>query len=140
MASQPQHLPVDHDVLGRIFDLSSSMDTIASLALTCKTAYEVFCQHPIAIKRATAYNIVGSALPQAIRLVRFKSKYLSDSNEECDGDHLCELEGSELPPENIDLEDLSISNADLRSLEEIEKVVQNIENLFSIRQVSSYLF
>lgn len=123
-------LPVDDDIVDRIFYFCASVDVLSSLALTCKAFHDVYSRHPNSITRATAYNITGPALPQAIRIIRFKSKYLD--SEDYDEDEPFEGDDDEIPPlESTDIP--TITSAELRTLERVAEVAGNLENLFSIR-------
>ncbi|KAK7013844.1 hypothetical protein R3P38DRAFT_2545889 [Favolaschia claudopus] len=66
-------LPIDDDVLDRIFTFCPTFSTLQSLMLTSKAFYN-------SITRAVAYNIVGPALPQALRVLRYP--YGDDSQED----------------------------------------------------------
>ena len=123
-------LPVDDDVLDRIFHFAPSVDALASLVLTSKAFHDVFSRHPTSINLATAYNIAGPALPQAIRIVRCP-EYVpiyerdDDVNEKtADVETTLAAETTEISP---------ITTAEMRSLEHIADVVVKLENLFSIR-------
>jgi hypothetical protein len=56
-----------------IYDTMTSLpdfQTLLSFMTTSKAFYTMFQYHPQSIIRAVAYNQVGDALPQALRLVR----------------------------------------------------------------------
>ncbi|KAL0571535.1 hypothetical protein V5O48_010426 [Marasmius crinis-equi] len=113
-------LPLDDDVVDRILMFSPDFVTLKSVILTSKAFHNVFQLYPNSIVRAVAYNIVGPALSQALRYVRY-----SDSGHETDtGDALdCEETGEYVPIKAHETVDL-IRNA---------KMVKEMEKLFSLR-------
>src|ERR1700691_1403842 len=58
------------DVNNQILTSVANFQTLLSLRLTSKRFNTVFKAHPNTIIRDVAYNEVGAALPQALRLVR----------------------------------------------------------------------
>ncbi|KAK7468956.1 hypothetical protein VKT23_003455 [Stygiomarasmius scandens] len=65
-------LPLDDDVIDRILQFLPSFSTLYSAILTSKSFYQVYKAHPRSIIRAVAYNVVGPALPQALRAIRYQ--------------------------------------------------------------------
>ncbi|KAJ7234352.1 hypothetical protein B0H12DRAFT_1327689 [Mycena haematopus] len=67
------HFALDYDIVDRIMTFCSTLDTLRSTVLVSKVFYRVLQTHPgpKSIMRAVAYNIVGPALPQALRVVRY---------------------------------------------------------------------
>ncbi|KAJ7938849.1 hypothetical protein B0H13DRAFT_2301499 [Mycena leptocephala] len=63
------------DIVGRIMTFCPTFDSLQSATLVSKAFYCVFQTYPKAggfsITRAVAYNIVGPALPQALRVLRY---------------------------------------------------------------------
>ncbi|KAJ7234361.1 hypothetical protein B0H12DRAFT_1327696 [Mycena haematopus] len=59
------------DVVDRIMTFCSTFDTLRSTVLVSKAFYRVFQSHPKSITMDVAYNLVGPALPQALRVVRY---------------------------------------------------------------------
>ncbi|KAJ7501084.1 hypothetical protein B0H11DRAFT_2275414 [Mycena galericulata] len=64
-------LPLNDDVLDRILKFCPTFGTLEATVLVSKAFYRVFQTHPKSITRAVAYNVVGQALPQALRVVRY---------------------------------------------------------------------
>ncbi|KAG0703764.1 hypothetical protein DFH29DRAFT_416855 [Suillus ampliporus] len=60
----------DTDLVACVLTSLPDFDCLVSAILTSKSIYNVFEQHPHSIVRSVAYNLVGPALPQALRLVR----------------------------------------------------------------------
>ncbi|KAF8644677.1 hypothetical protein AX16_008337 [Volvariella volvacea WC 439] len=73
-------LPLDDDVLDRVFFFLPDFATLQSLILTAKPLFAVFQAHPNSITRAICYNVVGPSLPQAIRLIRYKKPAAAESD------------------------------------------------------------
>jgi len=71
LTSHMQRLP--SDILDRILILLPDFETLQVALLTSRAFYEVFQAHPQSIVRAVAYDQVGPALPQALRVVRCQS-------------------------------------------------------------------
>ncbi|KAJ6603572.1 hypothetical protein DFH09DRAFT_1301359 [Mycena vulgaris] len=64
-------MPLDVDIADRIMTFSPSFSTLQSTILVSKAFYSDFQSHPMSIIRAVTYNIVGPALPEALRVVRY---------------------------------------------------------------------
>lgn len=96
---------------------------LASTILTSKTIYNVFQQHPRSVVRSVAYNLVGPALPQALRLVR------------CQNAQLYSKPIDELLGEDDIQKNPALSSEDIISLVAISACVQiqELESLFSWR-------
>ncbi|KAJ7791634.1 hypothetical protein B0H14DRAFT_2934859 [Mycena olivaceomarginata] len=62
--------PLDDDIVAHIMTFCSTFGSLHSATLVCHTFHRVFSAHPKSITYAVAYNIVGPALPQALRLLR----------------------------------------------------------------------
>ncbi|KAJ7857831.1 hypothetical protein B0H14DRAFT_2750474 [Mycena olivaceomarginata] len=63
--------PLDDDIVAHIMTFCSTFGSLHSATLVCHTFHRVFSAHPKSITYAVAYNIVGPALPQALRLLRY---------------------------------------------------------------------
>ncbi|KAJ7893654.1 hypothetical protein B0H14DRAFT_2684428 [Mycena olivaceomarginata] len=63
--------PLDDDIVAHIMTFCSTFGSLHSATLVCYTFHRVFSAHPKSITYAVAYNIVGPALPQALRLLRY---------------------------------------------------------------------
>ncbi|KAJ7914354.1 hypothetical protein B0H13DRAFT_2002868 [Mycena leptocephala] len=86
-------LPLDDDIVDRIMTFCPTSGTLQSTILVCKAFHRVFQAHPKSITRGVAYNVVGPALLQALRVVRYPCDgYTSDGDpstmaEACPEDH-----------------------------------------------------
>ncbi|KAG1779110.1 hypothetical protein EV702DRAFT_1090203 [Suillus placidus] len=94
---------------------------LASTILTSKTIYNIFQQHPRSVVRSVAYNLVGPALPQALRFVR------------CQNAQLYSKPVGELFGEDDIQKNPVLSSEDITSLVAISTSVQELESLFSWR-------
>lgn len=109
---------VTTDVNYHILTSVADFPTLLSIILTSKAFHSVFETHPNSIIRDVAYNEVGSALPQALRLVRCKAA-------------LCRHAAIEDLPEESDV--IPIGRAEARMLAENAKIARRFEALFSWR-------
>ncbi|KAF7326983.1 hypothetical protein MSAN_02492100 [Mycena sanguinolenta] len=72
-------LGLNDDIVGEILAFSPTFKTLHATVLVSKAFYRVFRAHPKSITRAVAYNLVGPALPQALRVIRHPYRdYLMD--------------------------------------------------------------
>ncbi|KAF5343213.1 hypothetical protein D9758_013421 [Tetrapyrgos nigripes] len=145
-------LPLDDDIIDRILQFSPSFPTLQSAILTSKAFYNVFKAHPRSLIRAVAYNIVGPALPQALRAVRYRvpegndKKDDSGSETESDSDDEHRDKAPPRSPKNAspsveddDEEDeetdekILITPEEIRQLTENAKVVAELQDLLSLR-------
>ncbi|KAG1821092.1 uncharacterized protein BJ212DRAFT_1337358 [Suillus subaureus] len=94
---------------------------LASTILTSKTIYSVFQQHSRSVVHSVAYNLIGPALPQALRFVR------------CQNMQLYSKPVGELFGEDDIQKNPVLSNQDITSLMVIPMSVQGLESLFSWR-------
>ncbi|KAJ7721890.1 hypothetical protein B0H16DRAFT_1473640 [Mycena metata] len=62
---------VPADVLGHILSSCPDFTTLVAAVGVCSTWQRVFETHPTSTVLAVAYNVVGPALPQAVRFVRY---------------------------------------------------------------------
>lgn len=76
-------IPLNDDILDRIFTYCPDFETLHSLTLGCKALHAVFSGHPNSINTAVAHNLIGPAFPEALKHLRY---VLSDheSDEEPD--------------------------------------------------------
>ncbi|KAF8898837.1 hypothetical protein BD779DRAFT_1485777 [Infundibulicybe gibba] len=65
-------LPLDDDIIDRIFTFLPDFATLQAAVLASKSCYGIYKSHPNSITRAVLYNQLGPALPQAIRVLRFQ--------------------------------------------------------------------
>lgn len=107
---------VNYHILTSVTDFS----TLLSIILTSKALNSVFEAHPHSIIREVAYNEVGSALPQALRLVR------------CEPAHCRHAAVEDLPAES-DVMTRPIDRAEARMLAKKAKIARRFEALFSWR-------
>ena len=116
-------LPLDDDLVDRILMFSPDFATLKSIILTAKAFHNVFQFHPKSILRAVAYNVVGPALPQALRLVRYQHQDPDASGTDDPTD-----------PEGAENGDYApIKPEETPQLIEKAKVVKGLEKLFSLR-------
>jgi len=94
---------------------------LLSTILTSKTIYNVFQHHPRSVVRSVAYNLVGPALPQALRFVR------------CQNAQLYSKPVGELLGEDDIQKNPVLSNQDITSLVAISTSSRELESLFSWR-------
>ncbi|KAF9257939.1 hypothetical protein L218DRAFT_1080639 [Marasmius fiardii PR-910] len=66
-------LPLDDDIIDRILMFSPNFVALKNIILTAKAFHNVYKLHPKSIIRAVAYNVVGPALPQALRAIRYSA-------------------------------------------------------------------
>ncbi|KAJ6600882.1 hypothetical protein B0H10DRAFT_2082561 [Mycena sp. CBHHK59/15] len=118
-------LPVDEDVVDRILTFCPTFGTLQSAMLTSKSFYNVFATRPKSITRSVAYNIVGPALPQAIRVLRFV-KPDEPVNEYSDL-----LQSSW--PETTDISASPITANEKILLAKNAELVRRLEDIFSVR-------
>ncbi|KAK7055609.1 hypothetical protein R3P38DRAFT_3304799 [Favolaschia claudopus] len=117
-------LPVDDDILDRILTFCPTFQTLQSTMITSKTFYRVFQTHPKSITRAVAYNAVGPALPQALRVLRYPYDEYNTPDadpaamaEACEEDHLISV----------------ITAEEKQKLQENSRIVVKLENIYSLR-------
>lgn len=110
----PKALPLDDDLIDKILTFLPSFTDLRSAVLSSNTFYGVFSARPSSIVEAIAYNEVGPALPEALRVFRYK---VTDP----------------LPGDAGGLS--SITCAEARSLTRNAAVVKGLEGLYSSRHV-----
>ncbi|KAF8171229.1 hypothetical protein K438DRAFT_2024113 [Mycena galopus ATCC 62051] len=59
------------DIVDRILTFCPTFSTLQATVLTCKTFYRVFQTHPKSITHAVTCHVVGPAVSQALRVVRY---------------------------------------------------------------------
>ena len=109
---------LNHQILSSV----ANFETLGSLILTSKTFNTVFEAHPNSIIRDVAYNEVGSALPQALRLVR------------CETANFRYADVATLPEES-DVMTRPIEREEARRLAKNAKIAHSFETLFSRRYI-----
>ncbi|KAJ7673974.1 hypothetical protein DFH06DRAFT_978729, partial [Mycena polygramma] len=111
-------LPLDDDIVDRIFTFCSDFETLHALTLVCKALHSVFSRHPNSITTAVARNLIGPAFPEALQLARRTEE--DDENDNAS------------PAPKIGLDELPVlSTADKISLRKNAIVVSKLERLFS---------
>ncbi|KAJ7501048.1 hypothetical protein B0H11DRAFT_1993456 [Mycena galericulata] len=118
-------LPLDDDILDRILTFCATFGTLKASILVSKAFYRVFRSHPKSITRAVAYNVVGPALPQALRVVRYPY------NVSYDGPFLDAASMATACPENQDIG--VITAAEGKNLEKNSRVVEELEDIYSLK-------
>ncbi|TFK73658.1 hypothetical protein BDN72DRAFT_834535, partial [Pluteus cervinus] len=135
-------LPLDDDILDRIFAFLSDFDTLRALILTSKAFHSIFQAHPNSIIRAISYNLVGPALPQAVRYMRHQAKKSSeddsdgsateDSDEEDEeGTGTSKKQPPRPAPEPESSAIAPIKRSETSSLANNHTVVKKLEDIFS---------
>ncbi|KAK1229845.1 hypothetical protein PQX77_007084 [Marasmius sp. AFHP31] len=117
-------LPLDDDIVDRILMFSPDFATLKNMILTAKAFHAIFQIHPKSVLRAVAYNVVGPALPQALRLVR----YQIDEPDAPATEDPTDPEGAETG------EYAPIKPEETRHLLAKLKVVKGLEKLYSLRR------
>lgn len=112
---------VNADLVECFLRFLPDFQSLASTILTSKAIYNVFQQHPRSVVRSVAYNLIGPALPQALRFVRCKNAQLYYKP-------VGELLGEDDIQKNPVL-----SSEDITSLVGISTSIQELESLFSWR-------
>ncbi|KAJ6541070.1 hypothetical protein DFH09DRAFT_1041602 [Mycena vulgaris] len=120
-------LPLDDDIVDRIMTFCPTFGSLQATILVSKAFHRVFQTHPKSITRAVAYNIVGPALPQAIRVLRYPYNGQYDGNPGPPDDP---VEMATACPEE---HEPSVITADEKwRLQENSKVVEKLENIYSL--------
>ncbi|KAJ6472064.1 hypothetical protein C8R45DRAFT_1164896 [Mycena sanguinolenta] len=127
---------LEDDIVDRIMTFCPTLSTLGSAILVSKTWYNVFQSHPNSITQAVVCNIVGPALPQALRVVRYPYRWFYpkewEQPEEGDPDRseLTPDDMAEACPEDYSLPDIM----EQRELLENAKVMNAFENIYSLTQ------
>lgn len=117
----PTLADVSSDVIHQILASVSDFKSLRSLLLTSKPFHDTFEAHPQGILRDIAFNKVGAALPQALRLVR------------CEAAGYRNKDVAELPSEQDVMVQPIITRREARALAENAQVAYDLEDLFSQR-------
>ncbi|KAJ7885355.1 hypothetical protein B0H14DRAFT_2699498 [Mycena olivaceomarginata] len=118
--------PLNNDIVAHIMACCFTFNTLHSTILICKAFYSVFQAHPKSITRAVAYNIVGPALPQALRMLRYP--YPVD-NEYISIDPIALAMAC---PEDPDYSDVLFTAEEKLYLEEDSRTVAALEDIYSL--------
>ena len=119
-------LPLDDDIINRVLTLSPDFDSLKATILATKAFYGVYKAHPNSIRRAVAENVVGPALPQALRAIRYRVPDMGEDSETEDSD----------APEGETDESAPITNQEISKLVENARMFRGLEDVFSLRCVS----
>ncbi|KAJ6566732.1 hypothetical protein B0H19DRAFT_1257920 [Mycena capillaripes] len=131
-------MPLDDDIVDRTMTFCPTFSTLQSIILVSKAFHGVFQSHPMltqwhSIMRAVAYNIVGPALPQALRVVRYPyhehQEDQSTPEEELDPDTMAEACPEEHGASVITVEEK-------RKLQENSEVIDALENIYSLTRAA----
>ncbi|KAJ7751910.1 hypothetical protein DFH07DRAFT_825852 [Mycena maculata] len=119
-------LPLDDDIVDRIMTFCPTFGTLQATILVSKAFYRVFQIHPKSITRAVAYNIVGPALPQALRMIRYPyDEYETDDSHALDATAMA----TACPEEQA----VTIITAmEKIELQEESKMVGTLEDIYSL--------
>ncbi|KAG7088760.1 hypothetical protein E1B28_012726 [Marasmius oreades] len=113
-------LPLDDDIICRIFTFLGDLDTLKSAILTSKSFHNVYNSQSSFIRRAVVENFVGPALPQALQVVRCREPRHVDSETE-------DEDASETDERD------SFSNEEIAQLVDNARMFRILEDVFSLR-------
>ncbi|KAJ6505363.1 hypothetical protein C8R45DRAFT_972466 [Mycena sanguinolenta] len=114
--------PLPDDILGQIMTFCPNFETLQALILVSKAFHRVFHTHPKSITYKVARNVVGPALPQALRVVRYPYSGYSPANDPSVMATAC--------PEDSNITILTA--AEKTKLEENSLVVEKLEDVYSL--------
>ncbi|KAJ7234356.1 hypothetical protein B0H12DRAFT_1076358 [Mycena haematopus] len=134
MSGSAGRVPLPDDIVGRIMTFCSTFDTLQATVLVSKAFYRVFQTHPKAsgicstsITTAVAYNIVGPALPQAWRVIRYPYDEYDEYSNTPDGNSSVIAAACPENPHPL------IVPGDEQALLENGRVVAALEDIYSLR-------
>lgn len=120
--SAKNSFPLDDDIVDRILTWLPDFYTLKSTILVSKSIHTVFEAHPKSIIRAVAYNLVGPALPQALRTTRCLFR---------------KIDGLTEPDYALDEEMLlPMKPEEICQIIQTTSVVESLEDLFSRRYIT----
>ncbi|KAL0960749.1 hypothetical protein HGRIS_005772 [Hohenbuehelia grisea] len=125
MMRQLTGLPIDDDLVVRILFFCPDFSTLQAFILTSKAIHQVYQRYPKSIVRAVAYNVAGPALPQALRLVRYKLKHAPDAEAPLD-----EESDSDDPPGESGQKD-PLTKEETKALLRVARTAGRLEHIFS---------
>ncbi|KAF8160443.1 hypothetical protein K438DRAFT_1859751 [Mycena galopus ATCC 62051] len=121
-------LPVDDDIVDRIMIFCPTFGTLQAIILVSKAFYSVYQTHPKSITRAVAYNMVGPALPQALRVIRYPYATPEDGNRRED-------EPAALATDCPEEHSPSVITTDEKArLQDNAKIIGALEDIYSLTQ------
>ncbi|KAJ8081550.1 hypothetical protein PM082_007395 [Marasmius tenuissimus] len=110
-------LPLEYDIVHGILVSSPDFVTLGNMILIAKVFHDVFRLYPTSTLGAVAYNVVGPALPQALRVIRYEDPDLDEPETDWTGaDEYTPIEPEKIP-----------------ELVEIATTAKSLEDLFSLR-------
>ncbi|KAF7332351.1 F-box domain-containing protein [Mycena kentingensis (nom. inval.)] len=118
-------LPLDDDVVDQILTYCATFDALESILLVSKQFHRTFKTHPNSIIRSVTFNMFGSALPAALRIVRYP--YPSDRNQALALGTGMALTCPEEAPSAIVL----LPN-EIRQLLDLSKTIAKLEDIYSV--------
>ncbi|KAH7913800.1 hypothetical protein BJ138DRAFT_1124095 [Hygrophoropsis aurantiaca] len=116
---------MNSDLTDRILTNLDNFKTLGAAILASKSIHAAFRRRPRSILRAVAYNQIGPALPQALRLLRCERLQRRKKRPVTDVLENLRIHG--------ELERPDISPHEIKSLSEKARVVQTLEDIFSNR-------
>ncbi|KAJ7919860.1 hypothetical protein B0H13DRAFT_1708728, partial [Mycena leptocephala] len=123
-------LPLADDVVDRILTFCPTFVALQSMVLVSKAFYNVFQTHSKSITRAVAYNIVGPALPQALRAIRYPLRNPDETLGAMDKDDP-DTVATTCPEEHSAS---VITSEEKQRLEDNSEVVDTLEYIYSLTQ------
>ncbi|KAF8164480.1 hypothetical protein K438DRAFT_1984628 [Mycena galopus ATCC 62051] len=128
---------LEDDIVERIMTCCPTFSTLESTIHVSKAFCNVFQTHPMSIMQAVAYNVVGPALPQALRVVRFPYPTIYDEWRSQD-----ETPRGDIHPENMattcpeELAASVIKAGEQGWLLRNTEVIDSFENIYSLRRAA----
>ncbi|KAJ7735727.1 hypothetical protein B0H16DRAFT_1575207 [Mycena metata] len=129
-------LPLDDDIIDRILTFCPTLKSLQCMILLSKAFHRIFQTRPKSILRAVTYNhyynIVGPAFPQALRAVRYPCWNPDNTQRQHEQDDPEEM--ATAYPEDFDLDGSRMTAEEIRWLRKSAKMVQTLENAYSLTQ------
>ncbi|CAK5276631.1 unnamed protein product [Mycena citricolor] len=118
-------LPLDDDIVHSLMTFCPDFRTLQSLILVSKAFFAVYESHPRSITRCVAYNVVGPALPQALRVLRFPTSEWARQRD-ANPDELADTCPEDHEPSVITCEEKNL-------LQDNAEMIARFENIYSFR-------
>ncbi|KAJ7753535.1 hypothetical protein B0H16DRAFT_1723153 [Mycena metata] len=119
----PNSLPLNNDIIDRVFTFCPDFETLSTLKSTCKALHAIYTVHPNSINLAVARNLTD-IFPDALRVLR-QEVYIAPKERSPDG-------GDDTSPAAAESEDTSpVTMDELPQLRKNDAVVHRLEALFS---------
>ncbi|KIY63486.1 hypothetical protein CYLTODRAFT_426059 [Cylindrobasidium torrendii FP15055 ss-10] len=121
------------DVLQDILEQCPDYATLSTATLLCKRLHDIAEQHPKSIAKAVATNLIGPALPQAMRVVRYRQMMSSASDTEEDGDEEeCEIPATvDMDAVQETIEEGLLSIEEKQTITRLSDTLKTLEDAFS---------